>query len=89
LFVADYNYYSQFYKNIVEFDFGTSGIVPLRYANTFIDYPLYTPIINNLVKLSYSALLIQIYFQAYTYKNYQHKYNYLNKFYMYIKQTRI
>lgn len=78
IFISDYDYYVNFYKNIIEFDCSISAIVPYTYAHNFIDYPLYTPYINNLIKLLYTSALIQIYFQSYNYFNLYKKYLYLN-----------
>lgn len=84
IFVSDYEYYVNFYKNILEFDCSVSAIIPYTYAHHFIDYPLYTPVINNLIKLLYTSAIIQIYFQSYNYINYYNKYIYLNFFTKYI-----
>lgn len=80
VFISDYDYYINFYKNIIEFDCSISAIVPYTYAHNFIDYPLYTPYINNLIKMLYTSVLIQIYFQSYNYFNFNKKYLYLNYF---------
>ena len=84
MFIADYDYFAQFYKNIIEFDSSTSAIVPSNYSDTFVDYPLYTPFINDLIKLSYISLLTHIYFQSYNYLNYLAKFKYLNLFFKHV-----
>lgn len=84
IFISDYDYYVNFYKNILEFDCSISAIVPYTYAHTFIDYPLYTPYINNLIKLLYTSSLIQIYFQSYNYFNFHKKYLYMHFFIKYV-----
>lgn len=80
MFISDYDYYINFYKNILEFDCSISAIVPYSYAHNFIDYPLYTPYINTLIKLTYISALTQIFFQTYNYNNFYKKYLYLNYF---------
>jgi hypothetical protein len=83
LFIADYDYYISFYKNIIEFDYSVSAIVPSTYSDSFVDYPLYAPFINTVVKLSYISLLTTLYFQSFNHINYYYKYNYINYFFKY------
>lgn len=92
VFISDYEYFINFYKNITEFDCSVSAIVPYTYAYDFIDYPLYTPYINNLTKLLYTNTLVQIYFQSFNYYNFYKKSLYLHYFNKYIncfKLTKI
>jgi hypothetical protein len=72
-----------------DFDCSISAITPYNYTDDFIDYPLYTPIINNLVKLVYFSVLSQIYFNSYNYINYFFKINYINYFFKYSNQSLI
>lgn len=84
LFISDFDYYSNFYKNLLEFDCSTSAIVPFNYSDSFIDYPLYTTYINILVKITYFSILSQIFFYSYNNINFFLKYQYFNNFYKYI-----
>lgn len=80
LFVIDYVYFFKFYKNIVECDCSISAVVPISSFDGYIDYPLYTFNINNMIKLMYVSLITSIYFYSYNYNNYLKKYNYMNYF---------
>lgn len=81
LFISDFDYFSNFYKNFLSFDCSTSAIISFNYKNDFIDYPLYTNNLNNLVKLVYFSVISQIFFFSYNNLNNFYKYKYLNIFY--------
>lgn len=80
IFIADFNYFVSFYKNIIEFDCSVSAIVPYTYVDYFIDYPLYTIYTNNIIKLVYISSLSQIFFQSYNIFNFYKKQIHLNFF---------
>lgn len=84
LFISDFDYYINFYKSLLEFDCSVSAIVPYNYADSFVDYPLYTNIINNLIKITYFSVLSQIFFYSYNNTNFFLKFQYLNNFYKYL-----
>lgn len=81
LFIFDYNYYSNFYKTIINFDPCVSALVPMNYSDEYIDYPLYTPFINFYSKLVYLSFITQIYFLSYNNCNFYYKQQYLLLFY--------
>lgn len=72
-----------FYKSLIDFDCSVSAIVPFNYNDSFIDYPLYTNVINNLIKITYFSVLSQIFFYSYNNINIFYKFQYLNIFYKY------
>lgn len=84
LFISDFDYYLNFYKFISDYDCSISAIVPYNYSDFFIDYPLYSSYINNLVKIVYISVLSQIFFYSFNKINLYLKYQYLNNFYKYI-----
>lgn len=83
LFIADFDYFINFYKSLLEFDCSISAIVPYNYSDSFIDYPLYSNVINNLIKITYFSILSQIFFYSLNNINMYLKYIYLNSFYKY------
>lgn len=85
LFISDYNYYVNFYNSLIEFDCSISAIVPYNYSDSFIDYPLYSNVINSLIKIIYFSVLSQIYFYSFNNFNIFLKYQYLNNFYKHLK----
>lgn len=89
LFISDFDYYVNFFRNISDFDCSVSAIIPYNYTDDFIDYPLYTPVINNLIKLIYFSVFSQIYFNSFNYVNFFFKRNYINLFFKYSNITLI
>jgi hypothetical protein len=85
LFISDFDYFSSFYKNFLNFDCSTSAIVPFNYKNEFIDYPLYSNNLNTLVKLIYFSTISQIFFFSHNNLNNFYKYKYLNNLYKFYK----
>ena len=83
LFISDFDYYTNFYKSLLDFDCSISAIVPFNYNDSFIDYPLYCGVINSLVKITYFSILSQIFFYSYNNINFYLNYQYLNNFYKY------
>lgn len=83
MFISDFDYYVNFYKSLLDFDCSVSAIVPFNYSDSFIDYPLYSSVINSLTKIAYFSVLSQIFFYSYNNNNIFLKYQYLNTFYKY------
>jgi hypothetical protein len=81
MFVFDYDYYINFYKNIKEVDLSVSAIVPFSYIDDYIDYPLYSYDVDVFVKLIYSSYIFQIYSLAYNSYNLYNQYKYIQIFY--------
>lgn len=74
---------------MLEFDCSIAALVPYTYCDYFIDYPLYVPNSNPLVKLVYTSYVSHLYFQSYTYFNYINKYKYIHKFFKYMNFIKI
>jgi hypothetical protein len=81
MFVFDYDYYINFYKNISEVDLSVSAIVPYSYINDYIDYPLYSYSLDIFTKLIYSSCILQIYSLSYNSLNMINQYKYIQVFY--------
>ena len=84
IFIFEYNYYINFYKNIAESNMSVSAIVPHSYIDDYIDYPLYSFNINILTKILYSSYILYIYTTAFNYKNFINQYKYILYFYKYL-----
>jgi hypothetical protein len=81
MFVFDYDYYINFYKNIKEVDLSVSAIIPFSYIDDYIDYPLYTYNLDVFVKLIYSSYIFQLYSLAFNSNNLYNQYKYIQLFY--------
>ena len=85
LFIFDYDYYVNFYKNINNSELSVSAIVPYSYIDNYIDYPLYSFNINIITKMLYSSYILYIYSISYNYINFLNQYKYVlffKKFYI-------
>lgn len=84
LFIFDYFYYLNFYKNIISSDLSLISIIPYSTSFCFVDYPLFTFEVNILSKLLYLSHIMQIYSISYNNLNFYNKYKYIKLFYSFL-----
>lgn len=84
LFVLDYKYFINFYKNIKETDVSVSAIVPYHNIDDYIDYPFYFYNCDIFIKLMCCSYVYSIYNYSYNYNMMYNQYKYLLNFYSFL-----
>lgn len=77
LFVFDYDYYINFYKNLSDSNICTSALIPYSYTYDYIDYPLFSFNITIYTKMLYSSYILYIYTLSFNFNKFIFQYKYI------------
>lgn len=84
LFIPDYSFYINFYKNILVSDIAVAALIPHTYISDYIDYPIFIYTFNVFIKTIYSSHILYIYSLSFNYSNLLNQYKYIKHFIKYI-----
>lgn len=81
LIIFDFFHFNKFFKILKNINLPISSLLPINNFNSFIDYPIYTSLVNKFEKFVFYSIITQTVLISFNYKSYDFKIKYLKLFY--------